>query len=77
MLFNLVGWTYLHMRTGHGWSPARATEAVLYPVLYGLYSTASGPDWSQLGRALCGSHAISDGQKLRYLVDDDRDYNRE
>ena len=21
VLFNLVGWTYIHMRTGHGWSP--------------------------------------------------------
>jgi AcrR family transcriptional regulator len=36
VLFNLVGWTYLHMRTGHGWSPDRATAAVLDPVLHGL-----------------------------------------
>ena len=36
LLFNLVGWTYLHMRTGHGWSPDRARTAVLDPVLHGL-----------------------------------------
>lgn len=36
LLFNLVGWTYLHMRTGHGWPPERATAAVLDPILHGL-----------------------------------------
>jgi AcrR family transcriptional regulator len=36
VLFNLVGWTYIHMRTGHGWSPGRSTRAVLDPVLHGL-----------------------------------------
>jgi AcrR family transcriptional regulator len=35
-LFNLVGWTYVHMRTGHGWAPERARAAVLDPVLNGL-----------------------------------------
>lgn len=36
VLFNLVGWTYIHLRTGHGWSPARAAAATLDPVLHGL-----------------------------------------
>ena len=35
-LFNLVGWTYIHLRTGHGWKPARARKATLDPVLHGL-----------------------------------------
>jgi AcrR family transcriptional regulator len=29
LLYNLVGHTYRHMRTGHGWSPRRARDAVL------------------------------------------------
>lgn len=29
LLYNLVGHTYRHLRTGHGWTPARAREAVL------------------------------------------------
>jgi AcrR family transcriptional regulator len=36
VLFNLVGWTYLHMRRDHGWSAARTRRAVLDPVLHGL-----------------------------------------
>ena len=36
VLFNLVGWTYIHLRTGHGWNPARARRAMLDPVLRGL-----------------------------------------
>lgn len=35
-LFNLVGWTYVHLRTGHRWSPDRAARAVLDPVWNGL-----------------------------------------
>ena len=35
-LFNLVGHTYIHLRTGHGWKPERAMRATLDPVLYGL-----------------------------------------
>jgi hypothetical protein len=27
VLFNLVGWTYIHLRTGHGWRPERALRA--------------------------------------------------
>lgn len=36
VLFNLVGWTYIHLRTGHGWKPERARRATLDPVLNGL-----------------------------------------
>jgi AcrR family transcriptional regulator len=36
VLFNLVGWTYIHLRTGHGWRPARARDATLRLVLDGL-----------------------------------------
>jgi AcrR family transcriptional regulator len=36
VLFNLVGWTYVHLRTGHGWRPERAREATLDVALNGL-----------------------------------------
>lgn len=36
VLFNLVGWTYLHLRTGHGWSSERASGAVLDLAVNGL-----------------------------------------
>lgn len=36
VLFNLVGWTYIHLRTGHGWRPERACRSVLDPVWHGL-----------------------------------------
>ena len=39
VLFNLVGWTYIHLRTGHGWRPERARKATLDPVLYGVLAT--------------------------------------
>ncbi|MBA3300836.1 MAG: TetR/AcrR family transcriptional regulator, partial [Thermoleophilaceae bacterium] len=35
-LFNLVGWTYIHLRTGHRWRPERARAATIGPVLNGL-----------------------------------------
>ena len=40
VLFNLVGWTYIHLRTGHGWAPERARRAVIEPVLHGLLAPA-------------------------------------
>lgn len=40
VLFNLVGWTYFHLRTGHGWPPERAKRATLDPVLRGLLTPA-------------------------------------
>lgn len=36
LLFNMVGWTYVHMRTAHGWKPERAVRAVLDPTFNGL-----------------------------------------
>jgi AcrR family transcriptional regulator len=35
-LFNLVGWTYVHLRSGHRWRPERARRATLELVLTGL-----------------------------------------
>jgi len=36
VLFNLVGWTYRHLRRGHGWSPERARHAVVHIALDGV-----------------------------------------
>jgi AcrR family transcriptional regulator len=36
LLFNAVTHTYGHMRTGHGWTPERAREALLRLVIDGL-----------------------------------------
>lgn len=41
VLFNLVGWTYVHLRTGHGWPPERALRGTLDPVLHGLLAEVS------------------------------------
>ncbi len=36
VLFNLVGFTYRHLRVGHGWSPDRARAGVLDIAMQGL-----------------------------------------
>lgn len=36
LLFNLIGWTYGHLRTGHGWTPSRAADAVVRVALDGV-----------------------------------------
>jgi AcrR family transcriptional regulator len=36
VLFNMVGWTYVHLRSGHGWPAARVRRATVDPVLHGL-----------------------------------------
>lgn len=36
VIFNLVGWTYIHLRLGHGWSPDRALANVEAIALRGL-----------------------------------------
>lgn len=36
LLFNAVGWTYRHMRTGHRWSAERARDAVVELLLNGM-----------------------------------------
>ena len=45
VLFNLVGWTYIHLRTGHHWPSLRARSGTLDIVLNGLAVTeaAGGP----------------------------------
>lgn len=35
VLFNVVGWSYVHLRTGHGWSPERARRATVDTALRG------------------------------------------
>jgi AcrR family transcriptional regulator len=35
-LFNIVGWSYIHLRSGHGWAPQRAAVAVRGTVLHGI-----------------------------------------
>jgi len=42
VLFNLVGWTYIHLRTGHGWQPERARRSVIGPVMNGMLTHAEG-----------------------------------
>lgn len=44
VLFNAVGHTYRHLRTGHGWSAKRAREGVLALVLDGLVRAPASDD---------------------------------
>jgi AcrR family transcriptional regulator len=43
VLFNLVGWTYIHLRTGHRWPPERARRGVIEPLLHGLLADRPPP----------------------------------
>jgi AcrR family transcriptional regulator len=36
VLFNLVGWTYIHLRTGHRWTPRHARERTIDIALRGV-----------------------------------------
>jgi AcrR family transcriptional regulator len=36
LLFNQVGWTYVHLRAGHRWAPAKAKRAVVASALHGV-----------------------------------------
>ncbi|MGY1948703.1 TetR/AcrR family transcriptional regulator [Nocardia asiatica] len=38
VLFNTVGWGYIHLRASHHWDPDRARESVLDLVLRGLFT---------------------------------------
>jgi AcrR family transcriptional regulator len=42
VLFNLVGHTYRHLRTGHGWTPKRARDAVLAVAIEGVAAKSAG-----------------------------------
>ena len=41
VLFNLVGWSYIHLRTGHGWPPERASASILETVLHGVLAASA------------------------------------
>jgi AcrR family transcriptional regulator len=43
VLFNLVGWTYIHLRTGHRWPVERSTSAVLDIALNGVREAGQPP----------------------------------
>ncbi len=45
VVFNLVGWTYLHLRARHGWRAERACHATLDVALHGL-AAAQATDFS-------------------------------
>lgn len=57
VLFNLVGWTYVHLRAGHGWPPRRARAATLSPVLHGLL--AAGGDQPRSTRRSSSGQNVS------------------
>ncbi len=42
VLFNLVGWTYVHLRSGHGWTQERALDATLDVALRGVNAGGAG-----------------------------------
>ena len=42
VLFNLVGWTYIHLRSGHGWSPERAQHSTLDIAVSGVATPGAG-----------------------------------
>lgn len=56
VLFNSVGWTYIHLRSGHGWPATRASRAVIDLALRGLRPEpgASTPPGDPGGRARSG-----------------------
>ena len=39
LLFNLVGWTYVHLRTGHNWAQERAQNGVIEIAMRGVTSS--------------------------------------
>lgn len=41
VLFNVVGWSYVHLRAGHQWAPERARAALLQLVSHGLLRSGS------------------------------------
>lgn len=41
VLFNVVGWGYIHLRAAHEWEPSRTREAILDLVLNGLIAPPS------------------------------------
>ena len=39
LIFNIVGWTYVHMRTAHGWKADRAAGATVDLLFHGLLAS--------------------------------------
>jgi len=44
VLFNLVGWGYIHLRAAHEWKPGPTRDAIIDLVMAGLQNTASSED---------------------------------
>jgi len=44
VLFNLVGWGYIHLRAAHEWKPGPTRDAIIDLVMAGLQTTASNED---------------------------------
>ena len=44
VLFNLVGWTYVHLRTGHRWMPEHARERTVEIALHGVREASCESD---------------------------------
>jgi AcrR family transcriptional regulator len=47
VLFNMAGWTYVHLRTGHRWRPQRAKQAILELALRGVAPTSTSSPEAQ------------------------------
>ena len=41
LLFNAAGWTYRHLRRGHGWTPEHASDRVVELLMRGVVRAAS------------------------------------
>lgn len=44
VIFNVVGWTYIHLRARHGWAADRARLATLDIALHGVVDCAQGAE---------------------------------
>lgn len=44
VLFNLVGWGYIHLRAAHDWKPGPTRDAIIDMVMTGLQHPANGED---------------------------------
>lgn len=51
VLFNLLGWTYIHLRRSHGWEPTRARAALKRQLRAWDRVTANGEARDQLNQA--------------------------
>ena len=51
VLFNLVGWTYVHLRTGHRWMPEHARERTVEIALHGVREASCESDTTSRRRS--------------------------